>query len=186
MVTKEPDRIAEKFSAVERIRIGGLGALAVDAWGTASLLSGCLCVKMPPARVPELVIGRAADGLIASQTADVMLRLAVILEELKLPAPLASPLIAYAMRDFLDQVSPRMPPTSMPSCGRRARSIGDWLKTISARSRQWVRCDRCRKGSDHAPTSDGNQRLGGRVADRYRRTAAGDAGDRVAGRRRLL
>jgi hypothetical protein len=106
MVTNEPGRIAGKFSAVERIRIGGLRSLSVDEWGTASLLSGCLCVKMPPARVPELVVGRAADGLIASQTADLMLRLAVILAELKLPAALASPVLAYAMRDFLDHVTP--------------------------------------------------------------------------------
>jgi hypothetical protein len=136
MVTKEPDRIGEKFSAVERIRIGGLRSLAIDPWGTASLLSGCICVTMPPARIPELVVGRAADGLIASQTADVMLRLAVILAELKQPAPLASPVLAYAMRDFLDRVAPSHE-ADFEAFVRQARaldrrSVADYLGAIAA------------------------------------------------------
>ena len=136
MAANEPDRIAEKFSAIERMRIGGLRAPAVDEWGTASLLSGCLCVKMPPARIPELVVGRAADGLIGSQTADVMLRLAVILEELKLPAALASPLAAYAMRDFLDHVNPSHA-ADFEAFVRQARALDrpmveDYLGAIAA------------------------------------------------------
>jgi hypothetical protein len=35
-----------------------------------------------------------------------MLRIARILAELKLPAPLASSVMAYAMRDFLDHAKP--------------------------------------------------------------------------------
>ena len=136
MVANEPDRIDEKFSAIERIRIGGLRSVGVDEWGTASLLSGCLCIKMPMARVPELVIGRAADGLIASQTADPMLRLAVILAELNLPAPLASPVIAYAMRDFLDHVNPSHA-ADFEAFVRQARAIDrrtveDYLGAIAA------------------------------------------------------
>jgi hypothetical protein len=136
MVSNEPDRIAERFSAIERIRIGGLRSVGVDEWGTASLLSGCLCIKMPMARVPELVIGRAADGLIASQTADPMLRLAVILAELNLPAPLASPVMAYAMRDFLDHVKPSHA-ADFEAFVRQARAIDrrtveDYLGAIAA------------------------------------------------------
>ena len=136
MVTKEPDQIVEKFSALERIRIGGLRALSADAWGTASLLSGCLCIRMPPARVPELVIGRAADGLIASQSADLMLRLAVILAELNLPAPLAAPVMAYAMSDFLDHVSPSHA-ADFDAFTRQARALDrrvveDYLGAIAA------------------------------------------------------
>ena len=98
--------------------------------------SGCLCIRMPEGRIPELIIGRAADGLIATQTADIMLRIAWVLGELRLPASLASPVMSYAMRDFLDRVKPSHM-ADFDAFTRQARaidrqSIEDYLGAIAA------------------------------------------------------
>lgn len=136
LVGTDPGQIINKFSAAELARIGDLVPSTVHEWGTASLLSGCLCIQMPEGRIPELVVGRAADGLIATQTADVMLRIALILADLKLPASLASPVMAYAMRDFLDHVKPSHI-ADFDAFVRQARaidrrSIEDYLGAIAA------------------------------------------------------
>ena len=136
LVGTDPGQILNKFSAADLARIGDLVPSTVHEWGTASLLSGCLCIQMPEGRIPELVVGRAADGLIATQTADVMLRIALILADLKLPASLASPVMAYAMRDFLDRVRPSHM-ADFDAFVRQARaidrrSIEDYLGAIAA------------------------------------------------------
>jgi hypothetical protein len=136
LVGTDPGQIVSKFSAADLARIGDLVPSTVHEWGTASLLSGCLCIQMPEGRIPELVVGRAADGLIATQTADVMLRIAWILADLKLPASLASPVMAYAMRDFLDRVKPSHM-ADFEAFVRQARaidrrSIEDYLGAIAA------------------------------------------------------
>jgi hypothetical protein len=136
LVTTEPAQIPAKFSAAELARIGDLVPSTVHEWGTASLLSGCLCVRMPEGRIPELVVGRAADGLIATQSAEIMLRIAWLLAELQLPASLASPVMAYAMRDYLDRVTPSHM-ADFEAFARQARaidrrSIEDYLGAIAA------------------------------------------------------
>lgn len=136
LVTTAPGEIPAKFSVAELARIGDLVPSSVHDWGTASLLSGCLCIQMPAGRIPELVVGRAADGLIATQSADIMLRIAWLLADLKLPASLASPVMAYAMRDFLDRVKP-FHMADFEAFARQARAIDrraieDYLGAIAA------------------------------------------------------
>ncbi len=136
LVGTDPGQIVSKFSMAELARIGDLVPSTVHEWGTASLLSGCLCIQMPEGRIPELIVGRAADGLIATQTAEVMLRIAWILADLKLPASLASPVMAYAMRDFVDRVRPSHM-ADFDAFVRQARaidrrSIEDYLGAIAA------------------------------------------------------
>jgi hypothetical protein len=65
-----------------------------------------------------------------------MLRIAMILSELKLPAALASPVLAYAMRDFLDAVRPSHP-ADIDAFTRQAprldqSSVEDYLGAIAA------------------------------------------------------
>jgi hypothetical protein len=136
LVTTEAAQIPAKFSAAELARIGDLVPATVHEWGTASLVSGCLCIRMPEGRIPELVVGRTADGLIATQTADIMLRIALMLADMKLPASLASPVMAYAMRDFLDRVKPSHT-ADFEAFARQARaidrrSVEDYLGAIAA------------------------------------------------------
>jgi hypothetical protein len=136
LVTVAPAEIPAKFSAAELARIGDLVPSTVHEWGTASLLSGCLCILMPEGRIPELIVGRPADGLMATQTADIMLRIAWWLAELKLPASLASPVMAYAMRDFLDRVKPSHM-ADFHAFARQARaidrrSVEDYVGAIAA------------------------------------------------------
>jgi hypothetical protein len=107
VAVEEPDRLAEQFSITEVARLGGLRAEDYPAWGTASMTSGCLCLRMPLARIPELIIGRAADGLLGGHSADLTIRIATILAELKMPASLTTPVLTYALRDFLDHVQPQ-------------------------------------------------------------------------------
>ena len=107
IIEEERDRLQAQFGLGDRARIGGLRATDLSPWGTASLVTGCLCLRMPRARIPELVLGRPADGIVGARSADLMLRVAILLSELKLPAALASPVLAFAMRDFLDAVRPQ-------------------------------------------------------------------------------
>jgi hypothetical protein len=122
MAVEEPDRLAEQFSITEVARIGGLRAEDVPAWGTASMTSGCLCLRMPLPRIPELIIGRAADGLLGGQSADLTIRIATMLAELRMPASLTTPVLAYAMRDFLDNVKPQYA-ADFDAFARQARAL---------------------------------------------------------------
>lgn len=106
LVSEDRERLDEWFSRAERARLGGLSPADVEAWGTASLFSGCLCLRMPRAIVPEVIVGRYLDGLMATRSPDLMLRIAVLLAEMKMPARLAQAVLSYGMRDFLDAVQP--------------------------------------------------------------------------------
>jgi hypothetical protein len=136
IVAEEPDRIGEQFSISERARLGGLRADDAAEWGTVSIVTGCLCLRMPPVRIPEVIIGRVADGLVGGESADLMLGVAVILAELKMPAALAAPVLRYAMREFLDQVEPRHT-ADFEAFARQARALDrrtveDYLGAIAA------------------------------------------------------
>jgi hypothetical protein len=135
MVNEEADRVAEQFSTTQLARLGGLAA-GTDAWGTAAIATGCLCLRMPAARIPELVAGRHTDGIVSAQSADVMLQVTAILADLKVPASLASPVLAYAMRDYLDRVRPfHSVDTDAFARAARAidrRSIEDYLGAVAA------------------------------------------------------
>lgn len=131
-----PGRVTDLFSLAEQARLGGLDTRDLDAWGSASIASGCLCLRMPPARIPEVILGRAADGIVAGQSTDLMLHVAIHLTDLKMPAPLAAPVFRYAMRDFLDAVAPRHTGDT-EAFARQARAlerttVEDYLAAIAA------------------------------------------------------
>jgi hypothetical protein len=106
LLANEPEQLVKQFSLTELARLGGVQAEVVSDWGNVSIVTGCLCLRTPPARIPEVTIGRAADGLLGGESADLMLRIAVILRELDMPAALGSAVLSYAMRDFVDHVRP--------------------------------------------------------------------------------
>jgi len=122
MITAESERVVDQFSIADHVRLGGLSLQSMDAWGSANIVSGCLCLAFAPPYVPEIMLGRAADGNVGGQSADLMLQIAIILADLKMPAALAPAVLAYAMRDFLDQVAPHHP-ADYEAFQRQARTI---------------------------------------------------------------
>jgi hypothetical protein len=136
IVREEPERLDEQFSMMERARLGGLRVDDLHAWGGVSISTGCLCLRLPPARVPEAILGRATDGIVGGQSADLMLRVATLLTELKMPASLATAVLRYAMREFLDAVAPAHA-GDVDAFVRQARaldraSVEDYLGAIAA------------------------------------------------------
>jgi hypothetical protein len=136
MLRAEPDRVDEQFSMMERARLGGLRADGLHAWGSVSIATGCLCLRLPPPRIPEVILGRAADGIVGGQSADLMLRVATLLAELNLPASLATAVLRYAMRAFLDAVAPAHT-ADVDAFARQARALDrgaveDYLGAIAA------------------------------------------------------
>lgn len=135
MAEHEPERIAEQFSPTAVARAGGLRDTGLAAWGTANIVTGCLCVAFPTLRVPELTLGRAADGIVGAQSSDLMLRIATLLAEMKMPGGLAAAVLSYAMRDFLDHVQPHHP-ADVEAFERQARAMSrrqleDYLSAIA-------------------------------------------------------
>jgi hypothetical protein len=136
LAENESERLNEQFSIIERARLGGLRADQLPAWGAVSMVTGCLCLEMPRARIPEATVGRAADGLVAGQSTDLMLRIATLLAELKMPAALGTSVLSYAMRGFLDAVKP-LHGADFDAFTRQARALDrrtveDYLAAIAA------------------------------------------------------
>lgn len=109
MIRAEPERIADVFSPTARARLAGLETAPLAEWGTSGVPEGCLCLRPPPASIPELIIGRPVDGIVGAYSADLTFRLAQLLTELGLPAQLFPSVMAYALRDYLDAVRPMHP-----------------------------------------------------------------------------
>jgi hypothetical protein len=108
-VEHERERALSRFSLRELFWLGSPRAKArhYDAWGAASTaLDGCLCLNMPGAEAWELYAGRSSTGHLMTRGAEVALRVAEFLAELKLPASLAPGIVAYAMQDVLDRAQP--------------------------------------------------------------------------------
>ena len=103
---EEPARVDEQFSPAERARVGGMKADELAEWGSVWMPSGSLGPRIPSARIHELYLGRTTDGIVGGRSIDLLLRVATYLSELKLPAPLAGPVLSFAMRDHLDRVRP--------------------------------------------------------------------------------
>jgi hypothetical protein len=98
--------LAGWFSSTELAWIGGLRPQEVDAWGTAFLPSGCLCLRMPRLRPPEALLGRNLWAVRPYLSPGLMFRIASTLEQHRLPAALATSVQRYAMRELIDRVRP--------------------------------------------------------------------------------
>jgi hypothetical protein len=77
---------------------------------------------MPDAEAWELRTGRSSTGYLATRGADVSLRVAEFLVQLKLPAALAPGVLAYAMQDVLDNARPAFF-DDWPTFERTARNL---------------------------------------------------------------
>jgi hypothetical protein len=120
----DPAGVADTFSLGELLVLGGGAAGAdLDAWGAPGTYAwGCACLRFPPPGIWVTLAGRPQQALLAASLADVQLKIAVLLADLKLPAALARPVLASAMQDFVDAASPT-DPNDWWSLSRAAQSI---------------------------------------------------------------
>jgi hypothetical protein len=106
-ISHEPDRVESMLSLTEVLYLGGVPESSLDAWGMAELpISGCLCTRLSPPGSWTRFTGRPQLGLLATTVADLNLRIAIALKELKLPAAIERHVLAAAMQDFIDEVKP--------------------------------------------------------------------------------
>lgn len=140
-VEHERDRVVSRFSLGELFWLGsprGAPSRLFDAWGAATtMLDGCLCSRLPGAEPWEQWSGRAARGHLAARTADVTLRVADVLAEMKLPSALAPAVAAYAMQDVVDGARPAFF-DDWPAFQRAARDLPrerviDYIAAAAAR-----------------------------------------------------
>ncbi len=106
-VAHEPEHTAALLSLTELLVLGGGAPSAFNAWGAyAARTAGCLCLRLAAPSEWRHWWGLAQAGLPAILVADLPLKVAVVLHNLKLPAVLAKPVLAAAMQDFVDGTNP--------------------------------------------------------------------------------
>ena len=106
LLANDPARIPSFLSLTELVRLG-LGSerpeARFQAWGApGESRLGCLCLQLIDRRPLETLTGRWGTGILASGFPDLNLRLAEILSELHMPAPLVGPVLASATLDLVN------------------------------------------------------------------------------------
>jgi hypothetical protein len=87
--------------------LGGGSLSSLDAWGLAwQPISGCLCLRMPPAGEWRRWTGQSQFGLPRRLVADLSLRVGLALRERRLPAALGKFVLSAATQDWIDQTAP--------------------------------------------------------------------------------
>jgi hypothetical protein len=110
VVARDPDRLGVFLSpsellwlGLENVRLEGL-----HAWGApAGSRLGCLCLQVVDRRPWESFAGRWNTGMVASAFPDLNLRLAELLSDLHMPAPLLGAVLTSATLDFINNVISR-------------------------------------------------------------------------------
>ncbi len=93
------------FSLAEFFRLGGGAPSAVHGWGTShEALTGCFCVHFPDDATWPLAMGRADTGQAGVRVAELNLRVAMALADLRVPATLFPAVMAFATQDYIDSV----------------------------------------------------------------------------------
>jgi len=109
-VAHDPGRLAVFLSPSELLWLG-LGNVPLEglhAWGApAAARLGCLCLQVVDRRPWESFAGRWNTGMAASAFPDLNLRLAELLSDLHMPAPLLGAVLTSATLDFVNGVTSR-------------------------------------------------------------------------------
>ncbi len=110
-IAHDPQRVPGLFSLSELMLLGMPQTHPTQsAWGmAASAYDGCICTVLTPPGRWILSAGRWPRGTVATHVADLNLRVAIALAELKLPASLAKGVLAAATQDYVDRVKPLYP-----------------------------------------------------------------------------
>lgn len=106
------ERLATFLSPSEYLWLG-LGTAVTSrmhAWGAAAEPRlGCLCLRLVDRRPIDAFAGRPDSGLFASAFSDLNLRLAELLAELQMPAPLLPYVLSAATNDLINTAVSRGP-----------------------------------------------------------------------------
>jgi hypothetical protein len=96
------------LSRTELLWLGQRGRPLEPAWHRwgvpATPRTGCLCLDILDRRPWEALAGRVSTGALASGFPDLNLRLAELLEELQMPAPLLGPILGPATLELVEHV----------------------------------------------------------------------------------
>ena len=118
-----PTSVVEMFSLAELFRLGGGTASAIHGWGTAhESLTGCLCVRFPDGDSWGLTVGRDDSGQAAARVAELNLRVAMLMADLRVPATLFPDVMAFATQDYVDSV-PLVHPDDWVALAVRASAL---------------------------------------------------------------
>ncbi len=124
-ITRTPEAVPSFFGLRDRMWLGkpGLDQRTLDRWGIyAESLTNRVRTAMPPPAPWEHFGGRLDGGLLATQTPDLVLRLAQETARLKLPAQLVPGLLMYAAQDYWHDVDSRFP-DDWPALTRQALAL---------------------------------------------------------------
>ena len=115
----EPQRARSWFSMTELLYLGGERGTDLHAWGMSAIdVTGCICARLTAPGLWTALVGRPEPRLLVATVADLNLHVAVALSEMRVPAALAKPVLAIAVRDFVDRA---------PSL-----HLDDWLTRVRA------------------------------------------------------
>jgi hypothetical protein len=110
VLAHDPARVAVFLSPSELLWLGleNVPPDALHAWGApAASRLGCLCLQVIDRRPWESFAGRWNTGMAASAFPDLNLRLAELLSDLHMPAPLLGAVLTSATLDFVNNVTSR-------------------------------------------------------------------------------
>jgi hypothetical protein len=103
----------------ELLYLGGGRGTELHAWGMSAIdITGCICARLTAPGLWTALVGRPEPRLLVATVADLNLHVAVALSEMRVPAALAKPVLAIAVRDFVDRA---------PSL-----HLDDWLTRVRA------------------------------------------------------
>jgi hypothetical protein len=105
MAVNDPQRVRAFLSPAELFWAGfdQPRPERLNAWGAPGTPRlGCLCLRFVERRPWEMFAGRLNSGMMASSFSDLNLRLAELLSELQMPAPLLGPVLTSATLDFIN------------------------------------------------------------------------------------
>jgi hypothetical protein len=124
-LTRTPELVPSVFGYRDYLWLGSpqVPRDTLDRWGIyAEALTGRLRTAMPESAKWESFGGRADAGLIATQSPDLILRLAEETAELKLPAQVIPGLLTFAAQDYWHDVESRFP-DDRPALARQALAL---------------------------------------------------------------
>jgi hypothetical protein len=105
-VTAARDDLDGLLSRTELLWLGQRGRPLDPAWHgwgvPATARTGCLCLDIVDRQPWEALAGRVSSGTLASGFPDLNLRLAELLEELQMPAPLLGPVLGPATLELVE------------------------------------------------------------------------------------
>lgn len=112
------------FSLAELLALGDPSAAGrLGAWGmSARPADGCACTVLAAPPAWSLYVGRATNGAVTTQVADLHLAVALLLHERHLPAALAPAVLAAATQDYIETARP-LDPDDWLGLVRAARTV---------------------------------------------------------------